>query len=413
MKVRLVMWKQLGYFINGLHVRNMKKVLTLSFILLLLLINSKFASAENNSNQPYNENNFIPFKTTDGKLLLTHRASFGENKIVYLAGDTKSQSVAIWVMDVDGSNRTIVYANDTIDETFTTLKFSSDGKKILFVSFYWNEDPDKIETSIDILKKNGTVWDINCTKEEIYRLNRNLGLIKETSFNNEDSKIVYSKGTASNKDIWLMDSDGTNHKRLTNEKGMDWLPTFSPDGSKIAWCHSDGGPDPNRIWIMNSDGSDKKCITPDFNYCDSPTFTPNGKILFECAKVSPHSNKVDGGNIWMIDADGSNPILIVPREFGGNVRSTYPSINPDNTMIIFDHGLSTGGLYYVKEPDGDGIWEDSDGDGVADVCDGAPNDPDEGYIKGNVSDGFIPDVNIIYSLILIASVAIISKRKSK
>ena len=402
----------------------MKRLLAICniHILLILLIGTGFASAENNNQQPYNENNFIPFLKEDGSYLTeAQRSSFSQDgkKLVYNHWDLENDREAIKVMDIEYNNSTIVYSNGTIDDSFTQPKFSPNGEKILFASFYWNKDHDKIETSIDVLIINGTKWDINCSRNEIYRINLTIGQLREPIYNYVGSKIAYRvygrmfEGAADLGDIYIMDSDGTNHKRLTTDKGMDWSPSFSPDGSKIAWVNFDKGTSYTRIWIMNSDGSNKKFITPDFNYCDNPVFTPYGKILFECEKVSPHSNKVEEGNIWMIDADGSNPILIVPREFGGYIRSTYPSISPDNTMIVFDHGLSTGGLYYVKDPDGDGIWEDSDGDGVADVCDGAPNDPDEGYIKGNVSDGFIPDLNIIYSMILIAGVAIISKRKSK
>ena len=401
-----------------IKVEIMKGLLTLGniCILLILLIGTGFTSAENNNNQPYNENNFIPFQyhaddridfSPDGK------------KFVYCTKDIKSDTDAIWVMNIENGNITIVYANNTIDKAFTPPKFSPDGEKILFVSRYRDNDIDLTITSIDILIKNGTEWNSNVTPRQLFMINSTNGYLQETVYNNDGSKIVYSiyglmhKGAADFGEIFIMDSDGTNHKRLTNDKRTDKLPTFSPDGSKIAWIHREGEPLHSRIWIMNSDGSNKKCITPDFNYCNNPTFTPNGKILFECEKVSPHSNKVEDGNIWMIDADGSNPILIAPTKFGGSVHSTNPAISPDNTMIVFFHGLSAGtaNLYYIKDPDGDGIWEDSDGDGVADVCDGAPNDPDEGYIKGNVSDGFIHDINIIYLMIMIASVAIFSKKK--
>ena len=400
----------------------MKRILTICNIctLIIILICPNFISAESNSKQPYNEKNFIPFVKEDGSYLFeAEETSFSPDgkKLVYNGWDIDNDREAIMVLNIENLNSTIVYSNDTIDNEFTSPKFAPNGEKILFGSYYGIEDRDKIETSIDLIIKNGTELDIDCTKIEIYRINEALGKLSEPIYNYDASKIAYRiygrmfEGAADFGDIYIMNSDGTNHKRLTTDKGMDWSPAFSPDGSKIAWVNFDKDTSFTRIWIMNSDGSDKKCITKDFNHCDNPVFTPYGKILFESAKVSPHSNIVEDGNIWMVDADGSNPILIAPTRFGGDVLSLYPSISPDNKMIIFSHGLSVGtaGLYYVKDPDG--IWGDSDGDGVADVCDGAPNDPDEGYIKGNVSDGFIPDINIIYLMIMISSGAIISKKK--
>lgn len=361
----------------------------------------------------YNNKNFIPFKTENGEIIQCSKPDFSKDKIVYQYG---TEIPAFWVMDFDGSNKTKIYENLSIDYTFTGPKFHPSGERILFVSHYRNNETDLMENSIDILKKNGTEWNSNYIREQIYRMDNTIGKIWETSFNHNGSKIVYRLwgGIAGLGDIYIMDSDGTNHKRLTTHKGRDVLPTFSPDGSKIAWIHSDSGPDPEYIWIMNSDGSNKKCLT-NKHYSNYVTFTPNGKILFESGRVSPHCGIGDEWNIWMMDADGSNQKLIVPSTFHGSTYNDDSAINSDNTMIVFDHGLISDpkGLYYVKDPDGDGIWEDSDGDGVADVCDGAPNDPDEGYIKDEKSNDDFICIFIYLSGVIIASVTILSRRKSK
>ena len=399
-----------------IKVDNMNRLLTVGIcIILLVLITSGCINEENNNEQPYNESNFIPYIREDNTSLYARIYSVGLNKIVYQASTylTNSSVHAIWVMNYDGSNKTVVYSNDTIDNDFTPPKFSYDGKQILFASRYKNNETDLVESSIDILKINGTEWNTNCSQEQIYRINvTNEGFLKEADFNQDSSKIVYQQGFGDRTDIWTMDSDGTNHTKLTtNIEEMDRKPTFSSDGSKIAWLRFHRDISRNRIWLMNTDGSNKKCLTPDNWDYDYPTFTPNGKILFRSTRVSPHSNKKGSSNIWMMDADGSNRTLIIPETFGGIFFNTGPAISPDNKMIIFSHGLmSKTGLYYVKDPDGDGIWEDSDGDGVADVCDGAPNDPNAGYIKGNDLD-FIPTNGMVSSIILVVIVAIFSKKK--
>lgn len=374
-------------------------------ILLILLIPINCVGLENKSNEnPYNEENFIRFYDEEGGPLYACRPSIGPDKIVYVSGDNRSvyDNTSLWVMNYDGSNNTKIYTNETIDGTFTIPRFSSDGKKILFASHYYNNVTDLIQYSIDILNINGIEWNDNCTRQQIYINKETNGRVREPSFNSDSSKIVY-KGS---RDIYIMENDGSNHKQLTND-GSNSYATFSPDGSKIAWLHSDLSPyyDPTSIWMMNSDGSDKKKIYNDWEPLD-PSFTSVGKILFRSNRASPHSNKGSSGNIWMMDADGGNQILIVPSKFKGASFNAELAISPDNTLIVFWHGIGpVAGLFYVKDPDGDGIWEDSDGDGVADVCDGAPNDPDEGYIKG---DSIISSENLPFVLgILIAAVAVI------
>ena len=392
-------------------------------IMFIPLISSGCIDENNNNNDDidwgvYNEENFIPFKTENGEYLHGEKASISKNKIVYLdsSNKTKYSKMGIWIMNIDGSNKTLIYVNRShnVDDSFTTPKFSSDGNKIIYSTYDPNEDWRKAEYSIDLLIKNGSYWNDNCIRNVIYKINKTIGEPIECSFNSDDSNIVYSlyRGKGGNGDIYIMNSNGSNHKQLTTHRGMDALPTFSPDNSKITWIHSDSGPDLEHIWIMNSDGSNKKRITPKDLDCSYPIFTSTGKILFVSTELSPHSNKRDAGNIWMMNPDGSNRTLIVPRQFKGNIWNTEPTISPDNTMIVFRHGLISdpAGLYFVKDLDGDGIWEDSDGDRVADVCDGAPNDPNEGYIKGNDSD-FISSNGITPLLILLVTVAIFSKKK--
>ncbi|MCK4614911.1 MAG: hypothetical protein KAU14_08915 [Thermoplasmata archaeon] len=83
-------------------------------------------------------------------------------------------------------------------------------------------------------------------------------------------------------------------------------------------------------------------------------------------------------------------------------------------MIIYHEGFGLGsGIFYVKDPDGNGIWEDRDGDGVADICDGAPDDPDEGYYKDDEDEnGGICFGNIVLGMgVVLAGVMCVRRRE--
>ena len=76
-----------------------------------------------------------------------------------------------------------------------------------------------------------------------------------------------------NSEIYVMSADGSNQVRLTNSSTNDNHPSWSPDGTKIAFM-SEG------IYVMNADGSNPAAITggsePDWQRSSAlPTPTPS------------------------------------------------------------------------------------------------------------------------------------------
>lgn len=168
---------------------------------------------------------------------------------------------------------------------------------------------------------------------------------------------------------------------------------------------------------MDADGTNKtRLLDESWGLNDDARFTPNGRILFTSSRVSPHSNKMDGGNVWLMNADGTNKMIVVPVNFPSNYTagdfSTSPSMNADNKTILFRHGLYTHCLYYVTDPTGQ--WKDSDGDGVWDGIDGAPNDPNAGYITGDESRPLFSGTPVLVPLLaIICIVAAFEKWKKR
>ncbi len=75
---------------------------------------------------------------------------------------------------------------------------------------------------------------------------------------------------ATNWEIWVMNADGSNPQRLTENGSNDGLPTWSPDGQSIAYVSDQGGV--WAIWAMNADGSNQRKL---FNMKGSP----DGQVL--------------------------------------------------------------------------------------------------------------------------------------
>jgi TolB protein len=74
----------------------------------------------------------------------------------------------------------------------------------------------------------------------------------------DGGKIAFmsSGREARNWEIWVMNGDGSNPQRLTENGNNDGLPTWSPDGQSIAYVSDQGGV--WAVWVMNADGSNQR-----------------------------------------------------------------------------------------------------------------------------------------------------------
>ncbi|MCJ7651587.1 MAG: hypothetical protein MUP85_23515, partial [Candidatus Lokiarchaeota archaeon] len=107
-------------------------------------------------------------------------------------------------------------------------------------------------------------------------------------------------------EIFLMDTMGNEIKRLTIDLDFDRYPKFSSSGDVVGFLSKPLN-GPRKIRIINSDGTNLRSVSPDWAYLFD--FSPDGsKIVF--VLYSPDSAAVGNGQIWMMNADGSNVIQL-------------------------------------------------------------------------------------------------------
>lgn len=87
------------------------------------------------------------------------------------------------------------------------------------------------------------------------------------SYSPDGKYIVFSSIGNGNSDIYIMNADGSNAKRLTQTSGSETESSFSPDGKKIAFASTGAGK--TNIYTMNIDGSQVTQITQE-NDASSP-----------------------------------------------------------------------------------------------------------------------------------------------
>ena len=81
-------------------------------------------------------------------------------------------------------------------------------------------------------------------------------------------------------DIWSLDRDGGNLTKLTDDPYEDIMPAWSPDGTKIAFQSMRDGD--REIYVMNADGTNETNLTNDHSSEEeSPDWSPDGtKLVF-------------------------------------------------------------------------------------------------------------------------------------
>ena len=252
------------------------------------------------------------------------------------------------------------------------------GSKVLFAST--QDDPkaaDKQREEIELRQSgqqrryawdydpNYELYEFDLQTENYRRLTNATGYDAEGSYSPDGSEIVFASNrraydgsmTETQKerfaidpavmiDLYRMNADGSDVRRLTDAFGYDGGPFFSPDGERICFRRFDPDGATAEIFTIGRDGNDARPLTKLGAMSWAPFFHPSGDYLIFTTNLQGFANF----ELYLVRADGQGePVRVTGTEgFDG-----LPVFLPDGDRLSWTSNRSSGGKSQIFMADWD------------------------------------------------------------
>lgn len=160
------------------------------------------------------------------------------------------------------------------------------------------------------------------------------------------SRIVFTASrTTIKSELYVMNSDGSDQRRLTFNSVSELQPSWSPDGSYIVFCRS--WQDSSQRWWsgifrIQADGTNEVCIDSIADaFRVEPRVSPDGSKIVFCQMSSRFE-------VWVMNAAGSAAVNLTPEPEQGN----HPDWSPDGARIVYARPDPMGSRIYTMKADG-------------------------------------------------------------
>lgn len=230
-------------------------------------------------------------------------------------------------IDIEAATDAVPDITRVVLEKATDIHFTPDGLQMAFIS-------------------GGDVWVMDTELKEPRRVTETAEEEREVVFSPDGKSLVFISDARGQTDLWKAvpadekkpwwENAGFTLTQLTNDTQAESLPKFTPDGKKLAWLRERGD-----LMLADADGKNAKRLIESWN-APSYDFSPDGTWV-----VYSREDESFNDDIWLVPVDGSMPPFNLSRHPDDDTR---PHWSPDGKMIAWtgQRELDEADIFYVN-----------------------------------------------------------------
>ncbi len=196
---------------------------------------------------------------------------------------------------------------------------------------------------------NKEVYLMNADGSGLQNITQHPAMEYGTSWSPDSKTIASYSNRDGNTEIYLLDLEKDTTVRLTYDPGEDVLPAISPDGKKIAFM-SNRNQKSRSLFLMKINGSEVSALTDNEAYEESPSWAPDGNSILFTRQIRQDGDTTHAANGEIFSMDLSTKIAVrVSHKEGYDSGAVY---DPKGERIAFYGSGEHSFDIFVMNPDG-------------------------------------------------------------
>ena len=210
-----------------------------------------------------------------------------------------------------------------------------------------SDDVERVVTGVKgiaatraLFVREGSLWIIDSDGAQAHPVAGTEGGLSPAWHPNGHALAYDELANTGHQTIVVRDLVGGGTHRFATRHTLNMSPAFSPDGSTLAFVSGDDGTDIYAVAPFGNDSPKRLSVGPGATSNASPVYSPDGK------RIAFTSNRLGHAEVYIMDADGTNPDLLTTTLYGDQPYRSDPDWSPDGRRVAFQSQVS--GVFQIK-----------------------------------------------------------------